>query len=85
MKTIHKYPIQLTDAQWVKMPAQAEILSVGMQNGVMCLWAIVDPVFNTRDDKYICIVGTGNPFDGVYKKFIGTVFDRDFVWHVFEC
>lgn len=85
MKTIYKYPIQLANFQRVAMPAGADILSCAMQNGVLCLWAVVDPTLNVKDDKFICINGTGNEITEDVKKFIGTVFDRNFVWHVFEC
>lgn len=85
MKTIYKYPIQLVDMQFVEMPANAEIISTAMQGGVLCLWAMVDSSHNVNDSKAIAVVGTGNPFPDDVKKFIGTVFDRNFVWHVFEC
>jgi hypothetical protein len=40
MFVIHKYPISLSaDVQYISMPADAQVLHVGMQNGVICLWA----------------------------------------------
>ena len=67
------------------MPAEAKLLSVGLQKGKVCLWALVDPS-KPIETKMIEIVGTGNPMpnDGLVRKFIGTVVADPFVWHVFE-
>lgn len=83
MKVIWKYPLALVDhMQVVIMPTGAEVLSVAIQHGVPTLWAQVDT-------KPICtrlfvVVGTGHRLPEVPLKFIGTVIDGRFVWHVFE-
>lgn len=84
--TIWKFPIETTDVQSVRMPDGAKILSVGMQAGKITLWALVDPNKPTNDLKRIHVVGTGNRFplnEFEDFSFIGTVFDRVFVWHIF--
>lgn len=43
MQRIYKYPIETVDQQQVKMPDGAQILTVQVQNGKPCLWAMVDP------------------------------------------
>lgn len=43
MKTIYKYPLDVTDRQVIAMPEDAEILTVQVQNGKPMLWAVVDP------------------------------------------
>lgn len=88
MKTIWKFPLQITDWQDVSMPANAEIISVDHQDGWLCMWAIV-ATYEPKVPRRIAIVGTGNPMPFMNKeKFIGTVQipynGTVLVWHVFE-
>lgn len=86
MNTIYKYPLQITDRNVVEMPASARILSVQMQHGLPTLWALVDTSDKVRVNPCFAVVGTGNPidFDVRRARFIGTVQERVFVWHIFE-
>lgn len=88
MKTIWKFPIEITDVQPVCMPEGAEILSAQVQGGQLCLWALVNPE-NQMTERVIEVFGTGNPIHsgmGTDRKFIATAQMRDMppVWHVFE-
>ena len=83
MNTIWKFQLKLEDKQTIEIPTYAEILSVDIQNDIICLWAKVNPHMK-REIKGIAIVGTGNPLPEGLKKFIGTVQQPPFVWHVFE-
>ncbi len=84
MNTIYKYPIKVVDMQTVLIPSGAEILCAQMQNGVLCLWARCCSE-NEPKPRSISVNGTGNPIDGNYfHKYIGSVQDGYFVWHVFE-
>ena len=88
MKTIWKFPIEITDVQPVNMPQGAEILSAQMQGGQLCLWALVDSEKLTTE-RVIEVFGTGNPIHvdmGVGRKFIATAqtAQMPLVWHVFE-
>ncbi len=89
MLSIWKFPLEITDAQTIKMPAGAELLSVGEQNGTLCLWAKVDPNKEIVE-KNIRIFGTVHPvpkddFENDKElSFIGTVQIGSFVWHVFK-
>lgn len=82
---IFKYSLTITDEQTVEMPTGASVLSAQMQNGSLCLWAVVNesnPVKKYR----VKIVGTGNQFDNAafwFGGYVSTVQDRNFVWHVF--
>jgi|694.fasta_scaffold105227_8 hypothetical protein len=83
---IWKYPLAITDIQAIDIPVGSRLLSVGNQNGTLCLWAIV-PTQNAKEDRCIEIIGTGNPVPeaiGLTRRFIGTVIMNPFVWHVFE-
>ena len=68
------------------MPSGAEILSVADQGGTLCLWAAVDASAPT-EKRMFEIVGTGgylHPETGTSRRFISTVLQGSFVWHVFE-
>lgn len=42
MKKIYKYQLLQVDDQYVKMHKNAEILSIDVQNGIPCIWAMID-------------------------------------------
>lgn len=70
------------------MPRGSEILSAGIQNGAIFVWAKFD-VKNERDLEifYFEIFGTGWEFEetiGGKREFFQTVTDGRFVWHVFR-
>ena len=80
--SIWKFPIVRTDEQKIEMPVGAKVLSVQMQNGIPCIWAIIDTDARI-ESRSIAVVGTGNPCWCFTWAFIGTVADGDFMWHVF--
>lgn len=86
--TIYKYEFKVDDEVMVRMPLGAKVLSVGIQQPRrICLWAIVDS-FDVHQgampvDRRFKVRGTGQPL-GEVGRFVGTVIDGLFVWHVFE-
>lgn len=83
MKTIWKYPLNLSDGQQVhKMPKGGTVLCVHMQYGLPTLWAEVDPD-EAMEPRYFQVHGTGHPVanGGV---FVGTAVGNHFVWHIYE-
>lgn len=83
MKTIYKYPIEITDEQVIEMPLGANILNVQIQNDTVNIWAMVDPKEYAVPVK-LRIFGTGNPVpSGLVLRYIGTVQAAGFVWHIF--
>jgi hypothetical protein len=88
MKTIWKYPLEITDQQSVTMPEGAKILTAQMQGRDLCLWAIVDPDARHHEDRHIQIVGTGHLIEGLEDakqfSYIASVQMGALVWHVFE-
>lgn len=84
MNTIWEFTIENTGHQTLQMPSGAHILSAQFQADEICLWALV----NTENDhapRDITIIGTGHPIDPDFSgRFIGTVQQDNFVWHVFE-
>jgi len=87
MRTIYKYPLQLTDSQILYLPSNAQILTVQIQNKIPCLWAVIETTVNYTEGRQICIFGTGNPI--VYNDnliYISTIQLNEvaLVFHVFE-
>ena len=85
MKTIWKFPLEVTDNNVIKMPKGAQILSVQVQHNIPCLWAAVDPEAEL-ETRTIFTVGTGHPISLDAGRFIGTYqlnYGR-FMGHVFE-
>lgn len=94
--TIYKYFIDtehhiagISSTQYdIDMHEGAEILSVGLQCGRLCIWARVNPK-NPMETRHVFVVGTGwTVEDTVWSpnaKFIGTVFIGNgiFVYHIF--
>lgn len=82
---IYKHELEVTDAQTVRIPKGSVLLSVQDQGDALCLWFLCDI---TQEDaaRYVYIVGTGNPANGVeHSTYVGTVqmMDGRLVWHVF--
>jgi len=89
-KIIYKYPLVIQDVQTIKLPANAEILSVQSQiintfrDRELFLWAMVNPQLDTEQERTIHIIGTGNSMPNKVLKYLGTTQMNTFVWHIFE-
>jgi hypothetical protein len=84
MQTVWKYYLRLEDDSQIIMPYGAEPLFVGMQDGGLCVWMKVDTQAKKIAHMFH-VRGTGHPMgDAAGAKHIGSVFDRQFVWHVFH-
>lgn len=85
---IYKYPLRVTDTQYVGLPIGAKILKVANQNEELCLWAIVDVHEPKIQPRAIRIFGTGHvmPPRTNALTFIDTVLmsGGSLVWHIFE-
>jgi len=82
MKVIYKYEL----AKKVTLPIDSQVLKVGMQNGTMQIWVLVD---SNEKETYGCsfeIIGTGHNFEFDYltHTYIDSLFDGPFVWHVWQ-
>jgi len=90
MKTIFKYPVPLEDAFKLRLPKEAVILSFQCQNGVPCIWAMVENAHINEDRKFR-LYGTGHPIANIPQDgnlhYIGTTQQSQtppLVWHLFE-
>lgn len=82
--TIWKYLLDIADIQIINLPGHSKPLSVQVQNGELCLWALVEETMPLRWSWRVRIVGTGHPFpDYLTCQFLGTVQMGPLVWHVF--
>lgn len=79
------YPLSVTNTQQFEIPEDSEFLTVQMQRGQPCLWAIVDTE-KPKIIRNVHIVGTGHEitFSVAECKYVGTFQPSDdLVFHVF--
>ena len=69
MKTIYKYPL-IPGTNIIKMPYEANILSIQEQNGVVCMWVLVETDYSDVDYE-VSIYGTGQVVT-TDKQYIST-------------
>ena len=60
MKTVYKYPLKIDDYQKVNLPMGAKILCIKVQNGIPCLWALIDKEQTYDEAVTIRCAGTGH-------------------------
>ena len=87
-KTIWKFELKIMDEQLIHMPKGADLLSVQTQNGIPCMWVLVDPN-NDTEDRYFEVFGTGHKVHcdmGVEREYVGTfqMHNGGLVFHLFE-
>lgn len=87
-KTIWKFELEVADKQFIRMPKEAELLSVQTQNETPCLWALVNPN-NATEERCFEVFGTGHTMHcdiGIDRKYIGTfqMQNGGLVFHLFE-
>lgn len=85
MKKIYKYTLEVSDMQRLVLPVGAEILTVQMVGGFICLYARCDPDALT-EGRLFAMYGTGHSMTFHNHKYIGTVqlHGGQIVFHVFE-
>ena len=79
-------PPTITGRCFVDIPEDAQPLSVGMQNGNVVVWALVDP-HRPEEMRRFIVANTGADIPGLPEaaRFIGTlVADTGIVWHVWD-
>ena len=86
-RTIWKFPLDLKDVNHIYMPKDAKILSVQVQRGIPCVWAMVNPDAPVETRAFLTI-GTGAKMPiGTKLTYISTYqYERDgvLVFHIFE-
>lgn len=84
MHKIYKYPINLQSENRLTLPVGAEILHIGLQDGIIYIWALFNTEIKETEIRKIHVIGTGFPFNKENKKHLTTIFLSRFVWHIFE-
>lgn len=81
MKSIWKFPIDITDEQILDVPIGWKPLTIMSQHGQLCIWAEVDVM--AKQQVIVSVLGTGNPRTGIEGEYIGSVITGPFVWHIY--
>jgi hypothetical protein len=83
---IWKYPIEILDRIDLAMPPGAQLLTIEMQHGKCCLWALVDETKMAMEIRTIAIYGTGNPIPDEPGNYIATfqLESGALVFHAFD-
>lgn len=68
MITVHKYPIQMNELFWLKLPAGAEVVHVDVQRGEPMMWIKVNTANCIRETLF-GVFGTGHPIDAADPYF----------------
>lgn len=82
--TIWKFQVPIGGP--VEMPQDARLLAVGVQGGVLTVWALVDPEAPTVP-RQLFVYGTGHPMADEPGEYVGTARtggQLELVWHVFD-
>ncbi len=82
---VWKYSLGMIPQGTVEIQRGAKILSVGEQEGIMTIWALVD-TDEIKVHRNILVVGTGHVYEDETfdKEFIGTIFFGAYVFHIFD-
>jgi len=84
MKIIYKYYLfQESSETILELPRNARVLSVQVQRGETCLWALVNPEQPLEPRTFVCQL-TGGAFDPTGLEYVSTYQNGWFVGHVFE-
>jgi hypothetical protein len=86
---VYKYEVPFEDEVRVSdLPPRgyAELLTVQVQRGVLCVWALVDLTHKGPKGRTLYVVGTGHPMPRHHGAYVGTVQTNDggLVFHVFD-
>jgi len=71
IQTIWKFPLETTDEQVIELPVGAKILTVQLQGGKPCLWALVNPD-QTMQQVKIETFETGHNIPSGNRTYIAT-------------
>ena len=86
MKTVYRYEINQAIND-VNLPIGAKVLSVGVANNIISLWALVDTESGTEKRKFL-VFGTGSDMSKTETynlTFVGTIRKSNtYAFHIFE-
>jgi len=85
---IYKYPVvplsvDPTGSFPIQVVQYADILCAGLQEGTICIWAKVNPLVVALETRTIEIYATGETMDQSVRRYLHSIQDGYFTWHVF--
>ena len=84
-KTVWKFEFAAQDDTLIEMPEGAVVLTVAVQFGLPCLWALVDPEA-PKVRRRFRLAGTGHPLGPEVGAYVGSfqLSRGHLVFHLFE-
>ena len=85
-KIIWKFPLSEKGVQTFELRKGYEILTLQMQNGMPCIWVLLNPDEIILKETFE-IYGTGHEIHydhSVNREYVGTFQQDYFVWHLFK-
>lgn len=84
MQKIYKYPISMGESQILNLPL-INVLTVQMQNGIPCLWAIIDETRPPRSIEILCLCTGYSLGPSILSNaiYISTIQTSGLVFHYF--
>jgi hypothetical protein len=79
MKTIYKYSINDS----VPVPEHFKVLTAAFQGGDPYIWIELDPNREAKMQVQFSIFGTGGELPENPGIYLNTVFQNEFVWHIY--
>lgn len=85
MRVIYKYKLEWGTTH-IELDANAKVLLAAMQNGELMLWVEGDFKPDKLKRRTFSVYATGEAITQEAKdlKYISTIFESRFVWHVYE-
>jgi hypothetical protein len=81
--TIHKFPLDRHDTTHIRAGRRFDPIQVGMQHDTVTVWAEVEKEDNLKYQYDFDVYGTGWDIPSDAGTYVGSAFDRDYVWHVY--
>ena len=83
MQVVQKHRIDLTNTYPIVAPSDALVLQVGIdEDGNPSVWMQVETE-NPTEPYQIFAIGTGVPIPDNATRFLGSIVDSRFVYHIF--
>ena len=81
-KAVYKY--NFVSGEAIVVPRGSKILKAGKQGDQWVVWLEVNLAVDEKVSLNLVVRGTGWHFEGRGSQHIDTVFDGDWVWHVYK-
>lgn len=82
MRTVHKFPVPITDSFTLDIPKSHKVVHLGLQDGEPFMWIEVDTDTDARGFVFH-VEGTGHRV-APHTDYVGSLIMPPFVWHVYE-